>query len=150
MKLPESSYISLSNIGNCSKLRLLCIVIRLTGDGVCVCVFVFVMTCFNEGPESENLTKISSRNMKVILKWAKHWKLRKIFPWLPWNYSLDALFSILVTGSFTSLPSLDYNHKKQAHWLMRGLNWKITTKPCFLTKWCSVSISIKFFFSLTQ
>lgn len=69
MKLPES-YINLSNIGNCSKLRLLCIVVRLTGDDVCVCVCV--MTCFNEGPESENLTKISSRNMKVILKWAKY------------------------------------------------------------------------------
>lgn len=90
-----------------------------------MCVFVCVMTCFNEGPESENLTKISSRNMKVILKWAKHWKLRKIFPWLPWNYSLDSLFfSILVTGSFPSLPSLDYNHKKQAHWLMKSLNWE--------------------------
>ena len=36
MKLPES-YINLSNIGNCSKLRLLCIVVRLTGDDVCVC-----------------------------------------------------------------------------------------------------------------
>lgn len=51
--------------------------------------------------------------MKVILKWAKYWKLRKNFPWLPWNYSLDSLFfSILVTGSFASLPSLDYNRKK--------------------------------------
>lgn len=88
MKLPES-HINLSNIGNCSKLRLLCIVVRLTGDDVCVCV---CYDCFNEGPESENLTKFLQETWKWYWDGPNIENSEKISPDFLLKLLLDSLF----------------------------------------------------------
>ena len=124
MKLPESLYKSSNNIGNYSKLRLLCIVVRLTGDGVCVCVCVcFDLLLWRSGvwKFDKNFFKkhASDTDMGQTLKTHKKFPLTSLKLLLGFTVLLYLGHSLL---SFS--PLLGLQPQKQAHWLMKSLNWE--------------------------